>query len=142
MKYKDYILSVIALGGGLITSFIGEYTLSLNVLLTLMIVDFVLGTLSAMFNHSTKTITGGLSSRAGWLGLMKKFTVILFVGVGFSLDQMLNSHMIREMVIIGYSANELISIVEHAGVIGVPVPQVIMKAIDILNQKADSDING
>lgn len=142
MKYKDYILSVIAIGGGAIASFLGEYTLSLNVLLTLMIVDFILGTISAMFNRSTKTVSGGLSSRAGWLGLMKKFTVIMFVGVGFSLDQLLDTHMIREMIIIGYSANELISIVEHAGVIGVPVPSVITKAIDILNKKADSDING
>lgn len=140
MKYKDYATLILVTVSGVVSSFIGEYTLSLNVLLSLMIVDYVLGLMTAIVSKSTKTDTGKLSSKAGFIGLLKKFTVIMFVGIGFKLDQLLNSHMIREMVIIGYSANELISIIEHAGVIGVPVPDVISKAIDILNKKAGEEI--
>ena len=44
---------------------------------------------------------------------------------------------IRDAVIIGFIANELISIVENAGLMGIPLPAVIANAIDILTQKAE-----
>ena len=40
-------------------------------------------------------------------------------------------------VIIGFMANELISIVENAGLMGIKLPAVLSKTIDILTQKAD-----
>lgn len=44
-------------------------------------------------------------------------------------------------VIIGFIANELISIVENAGLMGIPLPSVITKAIDVLTKKGD-ELNG
>jgi phage-related holin len=46
---------------------------------------------------------------------------------------------IRDAVIIGFIANELISIVENAGLMGVPMPSVITKAIDVLTKKAERE---
>ena len=42
-------------------------------------------------------------------------------------------------MIIGFIANELISIVENAGLMGVPMPSVITKAIDVLAKKAEKE---
>ena len=50
---------------------------------------------------------------------------------------MIGVNYIRDAVIIGFVANELISIVENAGLMGVPMPAVITKAIDILQTKAN-----
>ena len=41
-------------------------------------------------------------------------------------------------MIIGFIANELISIVENAGLMGVPLPAVVKKAIDILTAKSEA----
>ena len=44
---------------------------------------------------------------------------------------------IRNAVIIGFMANELISIVENARLMGLPLPAVIGKAIDVLTKQAE-----
>jgi len=54
----------------------------------------------------------------------------------------LGSTFIKDAVIIGYIANETISIIENAGLMGIPIPDVIKRAIDILKNKSDGDING
>lgn len=42
-------------------------------------------------------------------------------------------------VIIAFIANETISLVENAGLMGLPLPAVITKAIDILQKKTESE---
>ena len=44
---------------------------------------------------------------------------------------------IRNAVIIGFMANELISIVENAGLMGLPLPDAINKAIDVLTEQKE-----
>ena len=48
-----------------------------------------------------------------------------------------NISRLKLILVIGFIANELISIVENAGLMGIPLPAVIANAIDILTQKAD-----
>ena len=60
---------------------------------------------------------------------------LVFVLVAYRLDLVLNAHYIRDAVIIAFIANELISIAENAGLIGLPLPEVIKRAIDILQSK-------
>ena len=38
--------------------------------------------------------------------------------------------------VIGFAANEFISIVENAGLMGLPLPSAVTKAIEILNEKS------
>ncbi len=61
----------------------------------------------------------------------------MFVLIAYRLDLALGLDFIRATVIIGFMANELISIVENAGLMGIPIPGVLGKAIDILTQKAE-----
>ena len=44
---------------------------------------------------------------------------------------------IRDAVVIAFIANESISIIENAGLMGVPIPGVIAKAIDVLKKESD-----
>ena len=64
---------------------------------------------------------------------------LLFVLIAYRLDLAIGVDYIRNAVIIGFMANELISIVENAGLMGIPLPGVIQNAIEILTQKAQNN---
>ncbi|MDY5861968.1 phage holin family protein, partial [Agathobacter sp.] len=53
----------------------------------------------------------------------------------YRLDLLIGSNYIRDAVIIAFCANELISIVENCGLMGLPLPKIIIKAIDVLKNK-------
>ena len=65
---------------------------------------------------------------------------LMFVMIGYRLDILTGSNYIKDAVIIGFCANELISITENAGLMGLPVPKIMAKAIDILKNKAEGGI--
>ncbi|MCL2224455.1 MAG: phage holin family protein [Defluviitaleaceae bacterium] len=60
------------------------------------------------------------------------------VSVGFQLDNLAGLEIVRYGVIFSAIANETVSIIENAGLMGVPIPPVLEKAIDILKMKGDS----
>ena len=62
--------------------------------------------------------------------------ILLFVLIAYRLDLAIGTNYIRDAVIIGFIANELISITENAGLMGIPLPGVLTKAIDVLKKKA------
>ena len=65
---------------------------------------------------------------------------LLFVLIAYRLDLVIGSNYIRDAVIIGFIANETISIIENAGLMGLPLPEIITKAIDVLtSKKKDGD---
>ena len=95
MKYKNIIASGTAIVGGFVASYLGEYTLSMSVLFTLMVADFALGILGALCQKSLKTDNGGVSSKASFIGLAKKLTIIIFVGIGYNLDLLLDTGILN-----------------------------------------------
>lgn len=139
---KNAICTGIGMVGSVIASFFGGWTASLTTLLIFMGIDYVTGIVVAgVFHNSPKTETGALESRAGLKGLIRKFTMLLFVLVGHRLDMAVSATYIKDAVCIAFMVNELISIVENAGLMGLPIPAVIMNAIDILKKKG-AEING
>ena len=64
--------------------------------------------------------------------------MIVLVAVAYRLDILIGTDYIRYTVIIGFICNEVISLIENAGLMGVPVPNVIEKAIDVLKNKGDN----
>ena len=64
---------------------------------------------------------------------------LVFVLAAYRLDLAIGTNYIRDAVVIAFIANEMISLVENAGLMGVPLPSVITKAIDILQKKAESE---
>ena len=63
----------------------------------------------------------------------------MIVLVACRLDMVMGSNFIRDAVIIAFVANETISIIENAGLMGIPIPAAIMRAIEILKNKAESE---
>lgn len=134
---KEGLCAGIGVVGGFIASLFGGWDAALITLLMFMVIDYISGLIVAgVFHNSNKTETGTLESKAGWKGLCRKCMTLLFVLIAYRLDLALGVAYIRDAVIIGFMANELISIVENAGLMGLPLPAVITKAIDVLTKKA------
>ena len=124
--------------GSIVTYLFGGWTEGIQTLVVLMVIDYISGLLVAgVFNNSTKTEGGGLKSDVGFKGLVKKFVQLLIVAAMFRLDTMLGIKYLRDLCIIGFAVNELISVTENAGLMGIPLPPIVTKAIEILNAKAN-----
>jgi toxin secretion/phage lysis holin len=59
--------------------------------------------------------------------------------VAVRLDLAMGTAILKDAVVIAYIANETISIIENAGLMGLPIPKVITKAIDVLQGKSEGD---
>ena len=107
--------------------------MALTTLLIFMGIDYITGVIVAgVFHRSGKSKSGSLSSVAGIKGLAKKGMILLFVLVAYRLDLQLSTTYIKDAVCIAFMANELLSIIENAGLMGVPIPSMIVKAVEVL----------
>ena len=128
--------------GSIITTLFGGWDAGLTTLLIFMVIDYFSGLVVAgVFHNSTKTDSGALESRAGWKGLCRKGMTMLLVIVVYRLELAVDIHYIRDALIIGFIANEAISITENAGLMGIPLHPSLAKAIDILTTKAKQEEN-
>lgn len=122
--------------GGMISQAFGGWDAALITLLLFMAVDYLSGLIVAgVFQASDKSTSGSLSSVACWQGLLKKGMTLVIVLVAARLDIVLGTAFVRDAVVIAYVVNETISIIENAGLMGLPVPDVIMQAIEQLQGK-------
>ena len=64
---------------------------------------------------------------------------LLIVLVAVRLDLAMGTTVIKDAVVIAYIVNEALSIIENAGLMGLPIPNVIKKAIDVLQKKDDEN---
>ena len=123
---------------GTVSALLGGWSEDLTTLIILMSIDFVMGLIVAgVFKKSSKTPDGALDSRAGFYGLCKKCVMLLFVLIAHRLDMALSVDYIRTVTVIGFIVNELISITENAGVMGIPLPEAVKNAIELLRKKGD-----
>jgi toxin secretion/phage lysis holin len=136
---KEGICTTIGIIGGGIAALFGGFDAALLTLILFMGIDYITGLIVAgVFHTSEKTENGMLESRAGWKGLCRKGVTLLIVLIACRLDLMMGSNFIRDAVVIAFVANETISIIENAGLMGVPIPAAIVRAIEVLKNKADS----
>ena len=132
------IMTTIGIIGSFISNSFGGWNQAMTTLCIFMLTDYVTGLIVAgVFKNSTKTNDGGLESKAGFKGLMRKFGVLLLVLIACRLDMMFDTSFVKDCVIIAFIANETISITENIGLMGVPIPKVIEKAITLLNEKGE-----
>ena len=133
---KQNILGILGIIGAAFASMLGGWDAGLVTLLIFMGIDYITGVMiAALFKKSKKSKSGGLNSLVGWQGLARKCMTLLFVLIAHRLDLLVGTTYIRDAVVIAFCANELISIVENAGIMGLPVPAAIVNVIDILNRK-------
>ena len=135
---KEQVCVLTGVVGSTIATLFGGWDKGMVTLVLFMAIDYVSGLVVAgVFKKSNKTDSGTLESRAGWKGLCRKCMTLLFVLIAYRLDLIIGTNYIRDAVIIGFVANELISIVENAGLMGLPLPAVISKAVDVLTKKGE-----
>ena len=135
---KSFICTALgAIGAGIAAAF-GGWSAALTTLIIFMAIDYISGlVLAGVFHRSSKSESGALESKAGWKGLCRKGLTLLIVVVASRLDVMLGTTFVKDAVCIAYICNEAISILENAGLMGVPVPKAIKNAIEILKKKGE-----
>ena len=136
MTAKELLCSAAGVVGGIIAELFGGWDLAFVTLITFMAIDYVTGIIVAgVFHKSKKTESGTLSSHIGWKGICKKGISMLIVLVACRLDLLINSNFIRDSTVSSFIANELISIIENAGLMEIPIPDGLMQALDVLKNK-------
>jgi len=132
------LYTIIGAIGGFIAMAFGGWSDAHITLMIFMSVDYVTGlAVAGIFKKSKKSESGALESRAGFKGICRKGVALLIVLVATRLDVVMKTTYIKDAVIIAFIANESISIIENAGLMGIPIPSVITKAIDILKKESE-----
>ena len=125
--------SIVAIGGSAASFLFGGWSSLLTILLTFVVLDYVTGVAAAAKE-------GKLSSEVGLWGIPKKVAIFAVVAVAHLVDTALgDAHLFRDAAIFFYLANELLSVTENLGRIGVPIPGTIQRAVEVLRGKSEAD---
>ena len=134
----NVLYSLVGVVGGFVAMAFGGWSDALITLIVFMALDYVTGLIVAgIFKKSKKSENGALESRAGFKGLCRKGVALMIVLVAVRLDIIMHTTYIKDAVIIAFVVNESISIIENAGLMGIPIPSVIAKAIDVLKNESE-----
>ena len=134
----NVLYSLVGAIGGFVAMAFGGWSDALITLIVFMALDYVTGLIVAgIFKKSKKSENGALESRAGFKGLCRKGVALMIVLVAVRLDIVMQTTYIKDAVIIAFVANESISIIENAGLMGIPVPGIIARAIDVLRNESE-----
>lgn len=136
MERLDLIYrGAVAFGGATIAYLFGGWSALLGILLAFVVLDYLTGLMAA-------AIRGELSSLVGMRGIAKKVCIFVMVAIAHLVDKALGgTSLVQDATIFFYLANELISIIENSGRIGIPVPDPIQKAVLVLKRKSGGGIN-
>ena len=117
----------------------GGWSAALAILLGCLALDYVTGLIVAgVFHKSPKTANGGLESRAGWKGLLRKVATLLMVALAHFVDVLLGTVYIRDAVVIAFCVNEMLSLLENFGLMGVPIYKPLREALELLKKKEET----
>lgn len=139
------IVEVLSAIAGAILGFFCSVPPVVYILIGVMTVDFITGLVVGALGKSDKTETGGLSSKTAFHGLLKKVLILLIVLLAFLIDLAIAStagiqfNAIMWAVCLWFIASEGMSILENVSLAGVPVPKIIIQALDILKKKGEGD---
>ena len=103
-----------------------------------MVIDYITGLIVAyVFKKSPKSKTGQFNSKYAFRGICKKATIIFLVALCKYLGSYLNFDFLEQGVAIAYLVNEIASIFENCGLMGVPIPQKLKECLEVLRNKED-----
>lgn len=143
VQIKNLVFAALAAAGAAVTQALGGWDISLKALVAFMAVDYVTGLIVAgVFRRSPKTERGALSSRAGFIGLLRKCDILLLVLLAAMLDNITGSGFIRTGVCLFFTANEGLSILENLGLMGVPYPRFLRDMLEAMRKKNDDGEDG
>jgi toxin secretion/phage lysis holin len=130
MNWEVFYKTVTTGIGAFVGYIFGEWSVLLQILLAFVIIDYVSGLLAS-------GVEGKLSSKVGFKGIAKKIMIFVLVAVGHLVDKAIgDGSMVQNAIIFFYLGNELLSILENAGRTGLPVPEQVKNAVEILKGKS------
>ncbi len=138
------ITEVLAAIGGAIASFFCGLPPVMWVLIAVMSIDYITGILCGIMGKSQKTENGYLESHAAFMGLLKKALIILVVLLAALLDKAVSMgagiefEAVTGATCLWFIASEGFSILENVACMGVPVPKILMKILEIMKSKGDA----
>lgn len=132
MGLKEYIVFTSGIVLSFLASLFGYYDTAIKSLIFFVVIDYITGTLSAIYNGHN------LSSKRGLQGLIKKFLYFCIVAISFQIDKLLGlDGVIRYMSIYSLIANDGLSIIENASEIGIPIPKRLIKCLEVVKEKGE-----
>ena len=133
---------VIGAIGGIVTTILGTWTLAITIMVICMGADIITGiTVAKFFVNSPKTESGGYSSREVRKGLMRKGGMCLVVLIAHYVDLLIGTQYVRDAVVVFTVFNEIMSILENVALMGVPIPKILLKGLDVLHEQTGEGEN-
>ncbi len=137
MEINNIVKIISIASGGIIGFFYGGWSPLLNLLLAAVVFDYLTGFI-ASFMEGRSGRGNGLNSSIGFVGIARKVCIFIIVAVAHVVDKSIGSDVIMTATIFFYLANELLSILENAGRIGLPIPGALSTAIEVLKRKGEA----
>lgn len=125
-----YIIDKLILIFTLVIGILGGYDIALKSLIIVMIVDYLTGVCSAIYNKE-------LSSKIGFKGILKKFSYLGVVALAVVMDNLTGqTGIIRTLVIYFFVANDGLSIVENLAEMNIKLPKKLIDALKQLKKES------
>lgn len=142
----DNLYKIAAAAAGAVISFFTGIPVIMWLLIAMMTLDYVTGLMTGMMGVSSKTEGGKLSSRAAFDGLMRKIMIFLVVILSVLVDLAVQYgagvtfNAVTGATCLWFIASEGVSVLENAAELGVPIPGILRKALELLQDSSgDAD---
>lgn len=132
------VVKISAAAAGAVISFFTGLPVIMWVLIGVMTLDYVTGLITGAMGVSNKTDGGRLSSRAAFMGLIRKVMVLLVVLLAVLLDLAVQTgagvsfSAVTGATCMWFIASEGVSILENAALMGLPIPEVLTRALETM----------
>lgn len=138
----DNLYKIAAAAAGAVISFFTGIPVIMWVLIAMMTLDYVTGLMTGWAGVSSKTEGGKLSSRAAFDGLMRKIMIFLVVILSVLVDLAVQYgagvtfNAVTGATCLWFIASEGVSVLENAAELGVPIPGILRKALELLQDSS------
>ena len=138
----DNLYKIAAAAAGAVIRFFTGIPVIMWVLIAMMTLDYVTGLMTGMMGVSSKTEGGKLSSRAAFDGLMRKIMIFLVVILSVLVDLAVQYgagvtfNAVTGATCLWFIASEGVSVLENAAELGVPIPGILRKALELLQDSS------
>ncbi|MEI7027882.1 phage holin family protein [Paenibacillus sp. y28] len=128
---QTIVNSLAGVFGAAFTYAFGAWNELFGLLLLVMAIDYISGLAASLKENK------GLSSEVGFWGLWKKGLMLMVIMLGHRADLLLDINIVMYGAIYFYLSNELISVMENYGRMGLPLPKQIKRIIEVLKEREE-----
>ena len=137
------ITEILAAVGGAVASFFVNMPPLVWILIAVMTIDFLTGLICGAMGKSNKTENGYIASNQAFIGLMKKALILLVVLLAALLDKAVATgagiafDAVMGATCLWFIASEGFSILENVALMGIPVPKILLKLLEVMKEKGE-----